>query len=225
MSPKSTLPRRRLLAGAFALPAVAAAAAAPALAAGDRDAALLQLGRQHEAARAHSEALWERANATFETALAQHPPKPEALRILPNDWNVPGIHTPARQRLAGLMDGECVARWRESFTNQPDPKWSYRDQFIARRAEVLAAWDGWVDAKERVNVACGLRDIEAQADAAEGALLELERRIFAARAHTIEGMRLKARIARAVLGEEPDGTYEDRVVRSVLADLLGKVRG
>jgi hypothetical protein len=39
------------------------------------------------------------------------------------------------------------------------------------------------------------------------------------RAKIAAGSRLKAKIARQVLGDEPDGTYEDHVAHSLLADL------
>ena len=35
----------------------------------------------------------------------------------------------------------------------------------------------------------------------------------------MEGLRLKTRIARYVLGEETDGAYEGHLMRSILADL------
>lgn len=53
------------------------------------------------------------------------------------------------------------------------------------------------------------------------ALTELEHKIFATRARTPAGWRLKARLAsRVAVDPYPtDGTYEDAVVRSLLADL------
>lgn len=218
MKTDRTLPRRRLLAGVFALPAVAVAAAMPALASAEPDAELLELGRQHQAATAHYHALGDRAEAAYDAALAQHPPKPEALRIQPGDWFVP--HSAEGQaRLGGFHDGEAVARWRRAGEPQTAMSLVMSEQLRARRAEILPAWEWWVAEKERLNVACGLRAREAEADAAGKVVWVLEDRTFEARAHTMEGLRLKARIALHVLGDKPDGTYEDHLARSILADL------
>ena len=61
-------------------------------------------------------------------------------------------------------------------------------------------------------------------DAEGQALTDIEHRIFAIPARTPAGWRLKARLARRVVvdGYQPDGTYEDYVVRSLLADLTAE---
>lgn len=215
-----TLPRRRLLAGALALPAAASAAALPALAAVNPDAALLDLGRQYDAAQARYQALFDQADAAEARACAAHPPKPEALRIREGDWYV-GRRSEERAKLdaqGGYMDGEIVSRWRNGEANVVLLVPSRLDTFMARRAEILAAWDAWTEAKERVNVAHGVRALEAQADALGDTVGELEQQILETKAHTPAGWRLKARIVRRLF-IEPDGSYEDRALYSLLADL------
>jgi hypothetical protein len=222
MSPQSTLPRRRILAGALALPAAAAVVAAPAIATADPDAELLELGRQHAEADARYDKLNERCEAAHEAAIASYPPAPEALRARQND----GLsHFPpelAKLQSEGVYNGKGVERWRAcapggGYLWPP----SALESFDARRAEILAAWDGWMDAREQASAAFGVRELERQLDAQGYAVTELEHRIFALPAKTPAGWQLKARLVSRVVADSypPDGTYEDMVVRSLLADL------
>lgn len=217
MSHQTTLPRRRLLAGALALPVAATAAAVPSIAAA-QDAELLELGRQHAVLQARCNGLWDQADIAFKAALAACPARPETLRIRLSDHPISNVDLGAR-RVGEFMDDRDLAGWRSN----EDMAWVLstrrRAEMLARRAELLAAWDGWWAACERAHVASGRRDIEAQADAEGEALTRLEHRIIDTPAKTAAGWRIKARIARQAQGE-PDGTYEDRVIRSLLADLL-----
>jgi hypothetical protein len=67
---------------------------------------------------------------------------------------------------------------------------------------------------------CGVTRIEAKLDAEGVALFELEQRIFAIPATTPDGWRLKARITAHIIQGREDDTYEDKLVRNLLADLL-----
>lgn len=217
MSPNTALPRRRLLAGALALPAAAVAALVPAIAAADPDAELLELGRQHAETDARYNALNDRCEAVHEAAIAAYPPIPEVLRVRPEDRHFITLQE------NGFFNADAVRRWRGSgpgggFIWPP----SAMGRFDARRAEILAAWDSWMDAQYRARVAVGLIELERQLDAEGDALTDIEHRICALRAKTPAGWRLKARLARRAVMDpypEPDGTYEDHVIRSLLADL------
>lgn len=223
MSREPVLPRRRLLAGALALPVAAAAAIVPAVAAPNPDAELLELGRQHAEADAQYDALDARCEAAYLTAEAAYPAAPEVLRPKSSD----GIaHFDAARLLSdGFYNAEGIRRWRAYGTGGPYI-WplAARERFEARRAQVLAAWDEWVAAKEVARAAAGVPELEEQLDALGYKVTALEDRIFEFRAKTLAGYRLKARLASRVVvdGHSPDGTYEDRVVRSLLADLTAE---
>ncbi len=60
----------------------------------------------------------------------------------------------------------------------------------------------------------------ALAEAADRVHYELEKRLIATPATTPDGWRVKAKLAAHILGDEPDGTYEDHLTRSLLADIL-----
>jgi hypothetical protein len=224
MTRQSALPRRRLLAGVLALPVAAAAAVVPAIAAEDPDAELLELGRQYAEADARYDALNDQCEAALEAAFAAYPPIPEALRVRPEDrlgfLGFDAFHRDLHDD--GFFNAKGIQRWRGcapggGFIWPP----AASDRFDARRTEVLAAWDGWMDAKEQAQAAYGLSELERQLDAQGYAVMEIEHRIFALQAKTPAGWRLKAKLARRVVldGYKPDGTYEDHVVRSLLADL------
>lgn len=218
MSRQTTLPRRRLLAGALAVPVAATAAVVPAIATADPDAKLLELGRQHAEADARYNDLNERCEAAHAAAIAAYPPAPEALRVRDNDR-----HDFASLQSDGLFNSDAIRRFRACAPGGGIlwPQAAF-ERFDARRAEVLAAWDRWMDAQERARATVGLRELERQLDAQGYALTDLEHHIFALPAKTPAGWRLKAQLARRVVMDpypESDGTYEDKVIRSLLADL------
>jgi hypothetical protein len=208
--------RRALFAAA---PLLAAGAAAPAQAAhtGD-DAELLELGRQHAASSARYDALDEQAMRAQEAACALSP-KPDAIRIRAADRPIVDIGYNGRF-VGDFMHPDDIRRWRinSDMTFILWPRRA-REELLARRAEVLAAWEQWERASDAAHVACGVRAIEERLDDEGQTITALEHRILDTPAKTPAGWRLKARIARKVLDPEPDGTYEDMVVRSLLADL------
>lgn len=184
------------------------------------DANLLDLGRRHAAIAREADALAEAAIRAFELAEAQWPPKPDALRVRGDDWFVPL----RGEKLGPFYSTDQVARWRASIVrneaNAQDLLAAQRARYLTRGREIVTAWDTYAGACAAINVAIGARVAEAEADAAGLALYALERRIFAITAATPEGWRIKASIAAQMLGEDPDGTYEDALVRNLLADLL-----
>lgn len=220
MTAQPTLPRRRLLASALALPIAATAVAVPAIAAANPDAELLDLGRQHAEADARYNALNDRSEAAHEAAIAAYPPAPQALYHRPG---IDPIWFDIRPDFGAPADAWAVAQWRDCLSRD---RWSgplSKAEYVRVRAvEITAAWDGWMDAQEQVQAALGLPELERQLDAEGRALTEIEHRIFALRAKTPAGWQLKARLARRAVMDpypQPDGTYEDLVVRSLLSDL------
>jgi hypothetical protein len=227
MNRQTTLPRRRLLAGALALPAATAAVAFPVLAAAeqDPDAELLELGRQHAEADARYDDLSDRCEDAHEAAIAAYPPMPEALRVRQNDGLSSWPPELAKLQSDGFYNCAGVERWRGRAPSG-GILWppAAIERFDARRAEVLAAWEWWSGAKEQANVAFGVRELERQLDAQGYAVTEIEHRIFALPAKTPAGWQLKAKLAKRVVVEpyETDGTYEDHMIRSLLADLTAE---
>lgn len=213
---------RRTLFGLIAAPAVIALpSTASALVAGP-DAEILELERQRVIAAASYERISEWADELHAQARAEFPAKPEVLRIQSNDW----FTTISGQDVNGSMDWATVARWREALethARSPDhynliPK--QRDRMVSRGREILAADDAHRAACEAVYVATGARHASDLSEAACHVLGDLEDRILAARAMTPEGLRIKARMAAHILGDEPDGTREDFAARRLLGDLL-----
>lgn len=202
--------RRALLSAFAALPAItlpASSTAGP-----HPDAELLELGRQHAEAAALYDRLGDSAIEAEERAEADAPPRPTMLR---EDWYTSSLdagkpYTPLE-----------IARWREGLARD-DIGLSVASmaRFKARGAEVMAAWDAHIQGLADAKARHGCARAEALADAAGTDHYALEERIFATPAATPEGLKVKARIAANVLGAEPDGTYEDQLIRSILADLL-----
>jgi hypothetical protein len=209
------LDRRRLLAGALAIPAAIVVAAPPALAGAHPDAELLDLGRQHAQAQRRYTEVADQAALVSERAQAAHPSMPEVLRKRQDDWFI------SRLGLGQFYTSDEVARWRTGIEREDYGLAAIQlTRLRTRGREIVAAWDGRIAAIEAMNVAHGLRRLETEADDLGDAYYDLERRIFEMKATTPDGWRVKARIAAHILGDEPDGTYEDRLVRNLLADLL-----
>jgi hypothetical protein len=220
--------RRALFAAApavaLALPAASVAIGLPAVAAADPDTELLELGRQHAEADALYYALSDQCEAACEAAIAAYPPPPEAL-----------FHRPGKDRMwfspdadfSRPVDAWAAGEWRQALDR--DASWLQlhrRGDMVERAKEIVAAWDSWMNARDQVLVTRGVRELERRVDAQGYAVTEIEHRIFAMRATTPAGWRLKARLARRVVMDPyaPDGTYEDRLVRSLLADLTADAR-
>lgn len=206
------IPSRRAL---LALAPAALAVPAPAVAA-DPDAGLVALAARHAALEAESEAVAAQLEA-LDVAL---PSWPDALRPQPRDWFVTGLPGGRGARIGAYV----VERWREAFAKgfyRSCMTRGTRDAFEARGREVIAAWEAHEAATQAARVASGYQALADQLDALGLAHYATERRIIDTPAHGLTGLRVKARIALAAMGE-PDGTYEDQAARSVLADLIGE---
>jgi len=209
MTISPNIARRGLLAAFAGLPALAAVSA---MATPHADAELLALARQHAEAGALYNAKAAEALAAHMRAEAETPAPPVMLH---DDW-----YTSPRD--AGKpYTGREVARWREGMASEDiglGPASMAR--FRQRGAEILAAWDARLIAHEAAKQRHACTALEAAADAAGQAHYALEDRVFEQPATTSEGLKVKAQLAADILGDEPDGTYEDHLVRNILADLL-----
>jgi hypothetical protein len=212
------LPRRRFLAALPAAPFAVIALPAPASAADHPDAALLRLGAEHARLSERMAAVSQVCGEAIDRADDDWPALPDVLRIRHDDW-FKGWRGPG-----SYHDGESVARWSAAIPS-PGPgvhcSASTVRRFNARGHELAEAWNAHLARIEAVYTAHGVREAEALLDAAGQELTAAEHRIFNLRALTPDGWRLKARIAAGVMGPEPDGTYEDQLARSLIADLAG----
>lgn len=201
--------RRALLSAFAAFPAVALPVAA---ASSHPDAELLELGRQHAAAGAVYDGQTEAAALAEKQAEVEVPPPPV---ILPDDWYTSPRDAGQSYTLS------AIERWRAGLARDDiglSPASMAR--FRQRGAAVVAAWDNRLALREDARQRHDCASLDEAADAAGVAHYGLERRIFATPARTPDGLRVKAQIAVHILGEESDGTYEDQLMRSILADLL-----
>lgn len=207
MSP--TPSRRAVLALA---PVVGALSPCPVLAA-DPDAALVALAAQYEALAADCEAV----AAQLDTLAVALPPWPEALRAKPRDWftsTLSGVGSP--------LGRDVAARWREAFANglyRSCMTSGQAEAFEARGREVIAAAEAHEAATQAAKVASGYQPLADRLEALGRDHYATERRIMETPAAGLTGLRVKARIALAAMGD-PDGTYEDAAARAVLADLV-----
>jgi hypothetical protein len=209
------LDRRRLLAGALAIPAAIVVAAPPALAGGHPDAELLELGRQHTEVQRRYTEVADQAALVSERAQAAHPPMSEVLRKRQDDWFI------SRLGVGQFYTSDEVARWRTGIEREDYGLAAIQlTRLRTRGREIVAAWDAHLAAIEAVNVAYGARQLERAADDLGDAYYDLERQIFEMKATTPDGWRLKARITAHIIQGQEDGTYEDMLVRNLLTDVL-----
>lgn len=207
--------RRGLLAGFAALPA---AGAAPALASVDPDAGLLELGRCHAEAQRRFNVAAGLATKAEDEAWALRPTMPEVLRHRARDWHRPQYLGAA----PAFYTAAQIQWWRDGLASRLDMGLSpdLAREYRARGRELVEAWDAHAQAVVAASEACGVRRLNAQADALGVVYYELERQIMETPATTPAGWRIKARIAAHVLRLEEDGTYETHVTHSLLRDLL-----
>ncbi len=193
----SALSRRKAIFGAVAL-SVAPAAAMPAV---SSDAELFALLDRYGPARARFIELSEIADGIMDAAFDARPPKPKALRHRPGDFGpVRGAHLAegggddrwyGRRALAWLINAKPFRRYagpdRGDHNNmEPDP------EAEMRRAEILAAWEGWEADCTAVEVRMGVPAADAAMDAAGEIFEEIETAITKFSARTVPGLAAKA---------------------------------
>lgn len=207
--------RRRLLLGLASAPALAAVTdllPVPAMAAPSPDAALLKLGERRKRAQAKAAACNEAASAAAARAEAEVPERPVQRT---RDWHTSPLDT------GKPYDREAIDRWRAGLARDDiglSP--ALMAQYRARGREVLQAWDDRLAARDGARDRHNVPVLERASEAADRAYYRLEVRIFEIPARTAAGLRLKARIAAHIMGDTPDGTYEDHLARAIIADLL-----
>jgi hypothetical protein len=118
------------------------------------------------------------------------------------------------------MTGADVETWRDALKQHWLIGEEAREKLRARARAIVEAWDSRQTAIREINVAHGVVALDCKAGEIGDELYRVELEIFALPATTPEGWRLKARIVSATLVGQEDNTYEDAVIRNLLADLL-----
>jgi hypothetical protein len=197
------LSRRSLVAGAAALPALAV----PAIAADKHpDEKLLKLGREFDRLADIRNAAVGRMSQTYDDAVRMTIPVPDSLRPKADDTEL-GIKPPGRSNVGNGYYGHCDMNDIRALNNP-------------RAREIVTDYNRWLqshnDAKERSGLNAAERDfyvIDEQIGRVGDA-------ISTTPAHTVDGMKVKARVVYCyMLGEiNQEGSYA--ATASILRDLM-----
>lgn len=231
---------RRAILGALATAPVVSVpvlAALPA-AAGEPhpDAALLALGARFEAAETAYRAACRRAEE-IEAAIVL-PEKPAAIYVAEGDralrlenyaterddgrfWY---IVPPAHAERQGLRRAHFRNRERPAIPADRLPAHSTVVERVpwpeaqARADEIVSAYEAWVAERDRIDVESGLEAANRASDALGEELSDIEAAIEDATARTLDGLRVKARMARRDLGQ--GFQINEALYESLIRDLL-----
>lgn len=194
---------RRSMFGASAA-AIIASVPVVSVAAPSADAALLELGRQDEQLYAAYQAAQRVTTAAYERYTAQRP-QPSGVLIATKDDET-RFHQ--RELKAGEpIDGVTVVYLKESLPRLEGgalfhPGKEYRP--LTRAKEIIAAHDKLLEDDAKVSRRVGLEQAGEAEDEAYDRLSENEIKIRDARCHTLEGAKIKARVASRYRNATPD---------------------
>ncbi|HEX4197583.1 MAG TPA: hypothetical protein VHZ26_09075 [Caulobacteraceae bacterium] len=153
-----------------------------------------------------------------EVLSANAPAKPEALRVLPQDVMAIGV----RANRCPWIDESSIddVRRHLGYNEAPFKANGWNRAWYLRCREVITAWEEWEPRYEAARIAIGVPEQFAILEKLDDAVIELEEQIFAMRARTLEGLRVKAKIIDqyAFTG----APAHERRVKSLVADLLGE---
>ncbi|MRI57696.1 hypothetical protein D8770_27915 [Methylobacterium sp. DB1607] len=234
-------PSRRAVVRAFSVAPIAAVSSASALSrAGvehQPDADLLALGVCFDAAEAAYRAACRRADE-IEAAIVL-PEKPDAIYVAEGDRAL-GLEAYAKERHDGrrwyivppaYSPRHGLRRAHFRYVDVPAtpldrlPEHSVIARRVpwpeaqARADEIVAAYDGWVAERDRIDVESGLAAANEAADALGEQLSDIEAEIEDAIARTLGGLRVKARMARRDLnvGQQINEALHESLIRDLLA--------
>jgi hypothetical protein len=218
--------RRALFAAA---PAIAlAAAAAPALAAEDRDdAELLELGREWPRLREQEDAL----DAAIDDIEGQafRLPMPKALYHRPGEdgrWYDNrhfGLHNPVA--FPEPADRWAVDQWRKVLARDDYELWVTPEELKrlhSRAREIIDAWDGHLEAQKEFKKRLGQEALIERNFETMRQLTAIEERILALPARTSAGLAVKAQLVRRYMDvDQVDDSagVDERALASLLRDL------
>jgi hypothetical protein len=203
----STTTRRNALALVATLPALAAPAAVAAM--GSPDAELIALGREFDRLALVLNDCFRRSDAAYDQAKAMMIKAPDALRPKVGD------------RQAGLRPPKC--------SNVGDGLYGHFDisGYIhsidhPRAREIVQAYDLWNACREPAYERSGFNEIHREIESHSEAMDPISDRIIVLPAHTIEGMKVKARVSfYCCVGMVDDNDSPDvESAMSIVIDLL-----
>jgi hypothetical protein len=204
----SMLNRRNALTAVATLPALAAPAAVAAM--DSPDAELMALGREFDRLALVINDCFRRSSAAYDQAKAMMIEAPDALRPKIGDME------------AGLRPPEC-SNVGDGLYGHFDISGYIRGIDHPRAREIVQAYDLWKASEERAYERSGFNEIHREIDTHYEAIKPIEQRIIALPAHTIEGMKVKARVTfYCYVGNVGDGdeTTEHQSAASIVIDLL-----
>lgn len=233
---------RRAILGALAATPVAAIPALAALPAGadeaHPDAALLLLGVRFDAAEAAYSAACDRAEAI--RAVIVFPERPAAvyaaegdralrLRGYATEHDDRGVWYPVPHANAppgpGLRQPRLQLEERDATPADGLPANSMIARYVpwpeaqARADEIVSATEAWRAERDRIDVESGLEAANQAADALGEELSDIEAAIEDATARTLDGLRVKARIARRdfATSDQINEALHEGLIRDILA--------
>lgn len=190
--------RRSMFAGVGAFAALAIPVSALAT---ETDTEIIALGRRYDLAYAASRALGDELDRRCDAADEARPNAPDALRRRPDDWFVGASVSPR----GGIYHDDEVAyiakalpnaeRQAAAGINKRDPR---------RMAEIVEASKTWQTACRAVSESFGVYATCKSLEDADHEVYTLERQIVEAKASTIAGLSVKARVVLRNITSMPD---------------------
>ena len=204
--------RRALLgvaAASFAVPAAALAEGGPP----NPDADLLLLGERWRAAQRAEAQAWEVYEAADDRFQAIAPQRPASLLV--RGFDIGHGLAPSTHRVFTPDLLETIADIQADRLSRQPTTW--HRAVIARCAELLGAIPAYYGAVDAALEASGFNSADTLHSVAARHAQELEQRLAALPAHTIQGVRLKAQLALSVA--EPDDSYESEIFLAIFRQL------
>jgi hypothetical protein len=174
------LNRRNALTAVATLPALAVPAAVAAM--DSPDAELMALGREFDRLALVINDCFRRSSAAYDHAKAMMIDAPDALRPKVGD------------RQAGLSPPKC-SNVGNGLYGHFDISGYIRGIDHPRAREIVQAYDLWKASEERAYERAGFNEIYREIESHNEAMGPISDRIIALPAHTIEGMKVKARVS------------------------------
>jgi hypothetical protein len=199
--------RRNALALVATLPALAVPAAVAAM--DSPDAELMALGREFDRLALVLNDCFRRSSAAYDQAKAMMIEAPDALRPKVGDMDV------------GLRPPEC-SNVGDGLYGHFDVPGYIRGIDHPRAREIVQAYDLWKASEERAYERSGHNEIHREIELHHQAIDPIMEQIIALPAHTIEGMKVKARVTfycRVGMVHDNDSP-DDESAMSIVTDLL-----
>jgi hypothetical protein len=89
----------------------------------------------------------------------------------------------------------------------------------ARAGEIIAEWDRWQAECGALDESTGYSDAEEEAEAVTAAMSEIEDKVIATTAKTIDGLRVRAVVMKRVFRDVDDEYTDTRLVRAMIRDI------